>query len=229
MIVVCIIFILLLIYVYYIRNRQKDKLFYDVEEIDTNLNNIKKYKREIKNEVLKILNEDQWHDWPEKDLYEKNNTKETTWKIFPFYAFGIWENENCAKCPTILSFLKSLSGLKLATLSKLSPGMKLKKHKGWGNHSNHVIRCHFGIIIPEDCYVFVSDETREEIKYHKTNEWLIFDDSKDHYASNDSNEDRIVLIVDIERPSNISTGKSIVGDTKELEEIINYFKKKNER
>lgn len=56
---------------------------------------------------------------------------------------------------------------------------------------------------------------------------MIFDDSKTHYAHNQSNEDRIVLIVDVARPDNIEIGTSDIGDSKELIEIINYFKIKN--
>jgi len=35
------------------------------------------------------------------------------------------------------------------------------------------------------------------------------------------------LIIDIEIPNNIQKGTSYVGDTKELVEIIEYFKKRN--
>lgn len=108
--------------------------------------------------------------------------------------------------------------------------MKLFPHQGWGNHSNNVIRCHFGLDVPNGCYISVSDKNNlsdQEIKYHKNNEWLCFDDSKIHYAHNPTNKDRIVLIVDVVRPKNIKRGNSTIGDTKELAEIINYYKNKN--
>jgi aspartyl/asparaginyl beta-hydroxylase (cupin superfamily) len=56
---------------------------------------------------------------------------------------------------------------------------------------------------------------------------MCFDDSKTHYAENSSDSDRVVLIVDIIRPNNIQTGKSDVTDSKELLEIIDYFRKIN--
>jgi hypothetical protein len=61
-------------------------------------------------------------------------------------------------------------------------------------------------------------------KYHNKFEWLIFDDSKIHSAENLSDADRIVLIIDVERPRNIAIGKSEIGDTKELLEIVNNIK-----
>jgi beta-hydroxylase len=184
------------------------------------LTHIHKYRKSILKEIYPITN---WNYWTEKELY--NGIPNSDWKIFPYYAFGIWVEENCIKTPILTKFIKSIPNLKLATLSKLSPGMKLKPHRGWGNHSNNVLRCHYGLIIPKNlsCYVMVEDE----IQYHANDEWLIFDDSKTHMAENRSTKDRIVLIIDIKRPDTIPPGDSIVGDTKELLEIVNYFKNKN--
>ena len=195
-----------------------DKNFYDINEISFDLNNIYENIDQIKYESLNIAD---WIDWPEHYLYDTTNNKNGTWKIIPFYGFGIWVDETCMKCPFITNFLKNIKGLKLATLSKLSPHMKLIEHRGWRNHSNYVIRCHFGINVPDNCYISVNNE----IKFHKQNEWIIFDDSKLHYAENKSNNDRIVLIVDIERPSHIKIGESTEEDSKELIDFIEQFKK----
>lgn len=228
MIYISTIFIILLIIIILIivifNTVKKNKLFYKVSDIDNNLNNINKYKNKILQETINISNnQNDWTIWPEKYLY--NN--EDGWKIFPFFAFNIWVDENCKKCPTIYKFIKQIKGLKLATLSKLSPNTKLNIHQGWANHSNYVIRCHCGIIVPENCYVYVEDEINKEYQYHKKFEWLIFDDSKLHFAENPSDTGRIVLILDIDRPDDIEIGKSNEGDTKELIEIINYFKEKS--
>lgn len=207
----------------HIKKKSNAKMFYDSNEISPDLEKIEKCREIIYNETISVY-EDDWKNWPEKELYEKQGE----WKIFPFYAFGIWEKENCNKCPAIFNFIKNIKGLKLATLSKLSPGMKLTPHKGWASHSNHVIRCHYGLIIPKNCYVSVSDDYGNEyIKHHEKFKWLIFDDSQIHYAENKSNDDRIVLIIDVERPSWIKTGTSNVGDSKELIELVNYFEQKN--
>ena len=204
------------------KNKQLDNFFYKVNDVNTDLLLANEYKYEMLENVMNVYY-DEWKDWPEKNLYQNNGT----WKIFPFYAFGVWAKDNCKKCPQIYKFIKNIKGLKLATLSRLSPGMRLTPHEGWGFHSNHVIRCHFGIIVPENCYISVSNGDSEEIRHHKKFEWLIFDDSKTHYAENKSNFDRIVLIIDVERPSWIKTGVSKVGDSKELLEIVDYFEKKN--
>ena len=112
---------------------------------------------------------------------------------------NIWIKKNCNECPTIVKFLKTIPNLKLATLSKMDPYVSLTPHKGWAEHSNNVIRCHFGLIVPKKkCYISVTDEhSNEEIQYLENNKWTLFDDSKTHYSNNTSNENRIVLIIDI--------------------------------
>ena len=234
--IIVIIFIILLLIISNntLHNDQLDNMFYNVDDIEPKLNSIKHIDEIVKLETTNVINTE-WTDWPEKYLYANKGA----WKIFPFYAFNMWVMDNCEKCPNITKFLKSIPGLKIALLSKLSAGMKLTPHKGWGNHSNGVIRCHYGIRIPDStllstripdftmgCYISVKDDV-EIKKFHLESEWLCFDDSKEHYAENPSNEDRIVLILDIERPLHIKRGNSDVGDSKELIEIVNYFKQKN--
>ena len=235
---------------FYINNKPND-FFYNTTHKDFNfLEEINIYKDNIYKETMDVNSN--WTDWPETNLYNKKAGN--SWKIFPFYGFDTWVDKNCKQCPSIYNFLKTIPNLKLATLSKLSPGMKLKPHRGWGSHSNYVIRCHYGLSVPEMCYISVSNTTRpplynktdiisnvypnnyiykdffgnvEEIQFHKQFKWIIFDDSETHYAGNLSNTDRIVLIIDINRPSSIKNGNSKMGDTSELLQIIDYYKKIN--
>lgn len=209
-----------------------DKNFYELEESFPYLNNIYDKLEIYKNEINNLKNE-KWIDWVEKELY-KRETKDGDWKIIPFYGFDIWIDENCNKCPELHKFLKSIPNLKIAILSKMGPNTVLSEHKGWANHSNYVLRCHFGLEIPDDCFVSVGDYEKgkpeiddniiREIKQYKQDKWIVFDDSKFHYTWNKSNQERIVLILDIERPSNIKKGKAVKGDTRELLELIKNFK-----
>lgn len=215
----------LIFVIYYNFDCMLDKKFYEHYEISPDINKIYEYDiNKIKEEALNLA---EWISWPEKNLYDTSVNKYATWKVIPFFGFGIWVDFTCCKCPTITKYLKSIKGLKLATLSKLSPHMKLIPHRGWANHSNYVIRCHFGIVVPDNCYISVQNDENdiEEIKFHKENEWIIFDDSKIHYAENKSDYERIVLIIDIQRPSHIKTGTSTVKDSKELIDFIENFKK----
>ena len=150
-----------------------------------------------------------------------------SWKIIPFQGFNIWCESQCTLFPNLTQFLKSLPNLKVALLSKLEPNTTLVPHYGWGKHSNNILRCHYGIKLPLDkslSYIGVKEDNNDvdEIQYHIQEDWIVFDDSKLHYASNNSkNEDRVVLIIDLIRPDYIEKGKSTVENSAELLNIIN--------
>ena len=80
--------------------------------------------------------------------------------------------------------------------SILEPGKKIIPHKG---PSTGCLRYHLGLKIPKDkenCYITVNDE-----KYHwEEGKGLIFDDTYIHSVYNNTDEPRIILFVDIERP-----------------------------
>lgn len=225
----------------HVSNRPKldmlSKNYYSVDDVCPQLNRIIDNISQIKQEVLKVR-QNEWKDWPEKQLYGTNDSlshvfKKTKtkpkWNIYPFKAFDVTVKENCRSCPYLWEFLQRIPGLKVALLSCLGPGTKLNTHQGWGGHSNHVIRCHYGFEVPKGCYVSVKEniDDDEEIKLHKQDDWILFDDSRYHYAHNPTDSERIVLIVDVQRPKHITTGKSNIGDTKELLQIVDYFRQKN--
>ena len=227
-----ILFIVIIIIIsYLIHNNLLDKKFYNYKKIYPELNIINKNNNKIIHEINhNLFNENKlWLDWKEKHLYNDNEIN-GKWKIIPLYGFNTWCIDNCKKFPTLYNTLKKISKLKLAIISKLGPKMKLLPHYGWGSHSNNVLRCHYGIKLNENTsYISVRNNynDKEEIQYHKLHDWIVFDDSKLHYAENKNNEDRIVLIVDLVRPIYIKKGTSNVIKTDELLELVNEFKNIN--
>jgi len=228
-IILTILIVLFIFYKYKFSEEPKllEQNFYKVEDTYPFLNNIYDNLEIFRNEIIQINNDKSWINWVEKNLYSEKDNMD--WKIFPFFGFNIWAEEHCKKCPELTKFLKSIPGLKVAILSKMTPGTKLTEHKGWANHSNYVLRCHFNFIIPENCFISVGEydknnNIKREVKKYKQDKWIIFDDSRLHYTWNDGKSDRIVLILDIERPKNVKIGKATKGDTKELIDLINSFK-----
>lgn len=226
--------LMIVIFVYaiicFLRPRKLNDKFYDYKKIYPILENINT--NETLLEIHDNLANSEWIDWPEKHLYQ-NEHIDGTWKIIPFFGFDVWCKKSCFKFPKLTKFLKSIPDLKVALISKLSSKTKLFPHYGWGAHSNNVLRCHYGIVLPLDksnSYISVSnDETSsEEIQFHKLNDWIVFDDSKLHYAENKSDDERIVLIIDIKRPDYIKKGTSSVEETSELLEVVNKMKALNE-
>lgn len=222
---------LILINNYYIK---LDQAFYDYKQVFPELILINKFKNQINIEIKNLI-ENQWIEWPEKYLYNINNESnlDDSWKIIPIYGFGIWCNQYVDILPSIYNFLKGLKGLKLAIISRLKPFTKLEPHQGWGFHSNNVLRCHYGLKLPNNSSnswieVMDSPNSTNYLKVsHKLNDWIIFDDSKTHFAVNNTDEERIILIVDIQRPTFIKMGTSKNNCTKELYEIVTKFKNLN--
>ena len=201
----------------------KYQTFYDVS-IYPELKNIDS--SIIKNELIDYIQKsnNNWIEWPEYDLWKNKN--KTSWKIIPLMAFGKWSESNTKNFPKTTLQLKNIKGLVTAGFSKLGPNTTLKLHKGWGDLSNNVLRCHLGLIVPKSkCKIFVIG-SNNDMMYQKEGKWIIFDDSLYHSASNeDDSNDRIILLLDIYRPINILKGESDIKNSTELNNFINEFNK----
>ena len=77
--------------------------------------------------------------------------------------------------------------------SLLRPRTRIPAHTG--THNTRLV-CHLPLIVPPGCGFRVGNETRE----WEVGKLIIFDDSIEHEAWNDSGGDRVVLIFDIWRP-----------------------------
>jgi len=80
-----------------------------------------------------------------------------------------------------------------AMFSLLKAGARIAPHTGMFNTR---LVCHLPLIVPAGCRFRVGNEVRE----WQEGKLMIFDDTIEHEAWNDSSEDRVVLIFDIWRP-----------------------------
>ncbi|KAI9130689.1 aspartyl/asparaginyl beta-hydroxylase domain-containing protein [Acaryochloris sp. CCMEE 5410] len=125
-----------------------------------------------------------------------NITNDQRWKTFFFYAYGVTAEQNCRLCPETAKLLSSIPGVKTAFFSILLPQKQIPPHRG---PFNGVLRYHLGLIIPEaasDCGIRVG----EDVRHWQEGKSLVFDDSFEHEAWNNTDEVRVVLFVDIVRP-----------------------------
>jgi len=98
------------------------------------------------------------------------------------------------KTVNILSKLKSfMDPFEEATIYVLKPGAFLPPHH---DAANTYIGCHLGLIIPENCGFSVGSETRSWTE-GKT---LFFDQSIEHEVWNRSQEERVVLSLQLRHP-----------------------------
>jgi aspartyl/asparaginyl beta-hydroxylase (cupin superfamily) len=77
--------------------------------------------------------------------------------------------------------------------SLLRAGTRIVPHTGMVNTR---LICHLPLIVPPKCRFRVGNEVRE----WQVGKLLVFDDTVEHEAWNDSDEDRVILIFDIWRP-----------------------------
>lgn len=130
----------------------------------------------------------------ETQLYEN-----TDWSACYLVRDGAPVPGIAERCPQTMKALESvplcdIPGKMPAVLfSLLRPKTQIEPHHGMYNTR---LICHLPLIVPEGCRLRVGNETRD----WREGEMLIFDDSIEHAAYNDSDRLRVVLLFDIWRP-----------------------------
>jgi hypothetical protein len=136
-------------------------------------------------------------DRPRREFYGMQG--DPSWTALYLWKDGERVDENACRFPRTMAALDQVPmtaiGAKSPSVlfSKLTPGAHIPPHRG-------MLNCrligHLPLIVPDGCWLRVGNETRR----WNEGELLIFDDSFDHEARNESTETRIVLIFDIWRP-----------------------------
>jgi len=164
---------------------------------------------------LETASQIDWFDWPEQSIYPEGDT----WNFFPFYAFSKTIKKNCELCPETARILSKIPDVWTALYSRLGPQSKIHPHQGWGLLANHILRCHYGLQVPDECGIWVAGEYLMQ----QQGEILVFDDSKPHLGFNFSDQERTVLLIDIKRPSWLPEGQSKQEVTDELDMVLQHF------
>jgi aspartate beta-hydroxylase len=137
-------------------------------------------------------------DWDVAFLYERGRRREEVCSACPVTAYGI------ETYPAI----RTIAGL--IYVSRMRPGTHISPHRG---PTNLRVRCHLGVNVPDgDCGIRVGEQTRP----WQGGRCLVFDDSLEHEAWNHTDDDRIVLIVDLWHPGLSATEVTL------LEALHNY-------
>ncbi|WP_026349951.1 lipid A hydroxylase LpxO [Bordetella sp. FB-8] len=98
-------------------------------------------------------------------------------------------------CPYTTGLVKKIPGVKAVLFASLPPGARLPRHRDPYGGS---LRFHMGLITPNDpaCFIEVDGQ-----RYHwRDGEAVMFDETFIHYAENATDQNRIILFADIERP-----------------------------
>lgn len=131
-------------------------------------------------------------------------------------AFYLWKNgrlveENAARCPHTVKAMASVPLTQIANrspsvlFSLLRPGAHIPPHNGLINTR---LIAHLPLIVPGKCRLRVGNDTREWVPGKV---WL-FDDTIEHEAWNDSNETRVILLFEVNRPDITAQEQRLVGE-----------------
>jgi aspartate beta-hydroxylase len=121
------------------------------------------------------------------------------WSAWFFWEDGVRHDENCARCPATAALLETLPLLDLpgkgptAMFSILEPRTRIPPHTGSSNVRTTV---HLPLVVPQGCGFRVGAETRA---FEAGKAWA-FDDTIEHEAWNDSEEQRAIFILDSWNP-----------------------------
>jgi beta-hydroxylase len=118
------------------------------------------------------------------------------WRIFFFKYAGRAIERNGALCPRTAALIETIPGISSASFSVLEPGVRIAAHHGI---FAGVLRYHLALIVPEKaelCGLRVHDRTR----HWSLGASLLFDETRRHEAWNESDGERVVLLLDVKRP-----------------------------
>jgi beta-hydroxylase len=117
------------------------------------------------------------------------------WKRFYVKWYGEPLPSAQAACPKTVALVESLPSVNAAMFALLPPGGKLNRHRDPFAGS---LRYHLGLMTPNSdaCRIFVDGEPYS----WRDGEDLLFDETYIHSAENKTDQTRIILFCDVERP-----------------------------
>ena len=121
---------------------------------------------------------------------------EDNWKTLFLYGFGSRVESNCKQAPATAEIIGRAPNIHTAFFSILAPGYHIPAHTGV---TKGILRAHLGLIIPRDrenCRIRVGDQVRTG----EAGKVFVIDDTYDHEVWNDTGEERVVLLLDFNRP-----------------------------
>lgn len=151
----------------------------------------------IRDEALSVLkHRDAIPPLAEISPDHKGLDKQNGWRSFFLWGYGFKVEHNLARCPRTAAVLTKVPGLRTAMYSIHAPGMAIPPHKGV---TAGMCVFHLGLKVPRDrqnCAIRVEDQ----VVHWKEGEAFVFDDTRDHETWNNTDEERVILLIQFDRP-----------------------------
>lgn len=123
-------------------------------------------------------------------------TQDDRWKSFLLYVAPHPIEKNCARCPVTAKLLEKVPGLLFAMFSILDGPKHIPPHRG---PYKGLLNCHLPLLVPGDgraCRIRVGND----VACWEEGHMLVFDDTHEHEAWNDTDSIRVVLLFYVTRP-----------------------------
>jgi aspartyl/asparaginyl beta-hydroxylase (cupin superfamily) len=122
--------------------------------------------------------------------------RDDRWRGFVLWGYGLRWERNCARCPETARLLERIPGLLSAFFSVMQAGAHVPRHTG---PTKAILTAHLGVKVPrrrEDCHMQIGsrDFAWSEGRV------VVFDDMYPHEVWNDTDEDRVILLLHVKRP-----------------------------
>ena len=128
-----------------------------------------------------------------KEQYKIEN--KDNWKMLVFKIGNFYNNKIIKYFPKTIEILKKHKNIIYMSFSVMEPKTHILPHRGL---YNGIVRYHLGISIPDSDNVYL--KVNNQIIKWKENESFIFDDTNVHEAVNNSNQKRVIIMIDFYRP-----------------------------
>lgn len=128
------------------------------------------------------------HEVHPRDLYVAGRA----WRTFMLKIWGHEITENTQAVPDTIAAINRIPGVHTALFSILHGRAEIEPHRG---SAAGVIRFHYPLIVPkepEKCWIEIGGHHF----FWKEGVPLVFDDTREHWVKNETDETRVVLIID---------------------------------
>lgn len=122
--------------------------------------------------------------------------REEGWRTLNLYSYYLRYADNCAKFPVLDSIVRQIPGMSMTQIAVLRPRTRIKAHYG---DTNGLIRSHLGIVVPAALPDLGIRIHKEDHGWEEGKVFCICIAHR-HFAWNDTDHHRIVLVVDTIRP-----------------------------
>lgn len=125
----------------------------------------------------------------------KSFYKNDRWRRFYLSWYGKQYDAAKEHCPKTLELVNSIPSVNAALFVRLNPGKSLNRHRDPFSIS---LRYHLGLVTPNDdrCRIIVDGQSMS----WRDGQDFIFDETYVHEAKNETDQARIILFCDIQRP-----------------------------